>query len=336
MSASFANPTRRRLLAMGGASLALVATGARAEAPALLTGASATVTMTGEAFGSIWRVTLPAGKAPEALRPGLEIMLARIDRAMSPWRLDSEITAFNLAPAGGFSVSAETALVARAALATARASDGWFDPTVGPLVSRFGFGPIAGPEDEAAHWERLAAGADALDKSEDGLTLDLCGIAKGRALDLMVGQLAAAGHEDFLIDMGGELYGRGLHPAGRPWQVAIEDPRPGIEAPAGGLRLDGLAIATSGLRMQSYDIGGTSYSHIIDPHSGRPVQSAIASVSVLAADGMSADAWATALTAAGEAGPALAQREDVAALFLMRGPDGFSRELTGDFASHLL
>jgi len=326
------NLTRRRLLVFGGANLVA----AKVFTPALVSGAEPLVTMNGRAFGSGWAVALPSGSDLESLRTPLEAMLAEVDQTMSPWRSDSEISVFNSSSAGSRSVSSETALVAAAALDTAKASEGWFDPTVGPMVSKWGFGPIEGTDGMASPWEQLMANPGELGKSENHLTLDLCGIAKGRALDRMAEIIADSGYEDFLIDLGGEITGQGRHPEGRHWQVAVEDPRPEYESPVGGVQLDGRAIATSGLRAQSYQIGHMTYSHIIDPRDGIPVQSSTLSVSVLADDGMNADAWATALVAAGDEGPALAEGAGIAALFLKRRPMGLGRVTTGDFDRYLL
>ncbi|MEJ1993574.1 MAG: FAD:protein FMN transferase [Maritimibacter sp.] len=233
---------------------------------------------------------------------------------------------------GSCPVSSETALVAAAALETAEASAGWFDPTVGPLLARWGFGPIKGDAAEVSHWQMLGTEPELLIKAEDGLTLDLCGIAKGWAMDRMAGIVAAAGHENFLIDIGGELLGRGLHPEGRAWQVAIEDPRPGAAGMAAALQLDGRAVATSGYSLQSFRLGDTTYSHIVDPHHMSPVAGQIASVSVLADTGMHADAWATALLVLGPvAGIALAQRRGIAALFLVRTGGRIDEIVTGNF-----
>lgn len=151
-------------------------------------------------------------------------------------------------------------------------------------MTQWGFGRISGSQ--AGRWEGLAVNGDSLRKDDAGLTMDLCGIAKGRALDLLADYLREAGEADFLVDLGGELKSAGLHPEGRPWQIAVEDPRPSHNGPAFGLRLpDGMAVATSGLRSQSYELDGQRYGHIIDPHHARPSDGSAASVSVLDAEG---------------------------------------------------
>lgn len=320
--------TRREALAAGLAMAASLATPALARAPA------ATIAMNGPAYGTHWSVTLRAGADIEALRPVLETVLARIDGLMSPWRADSVIARFNARRSTDWQdIDTETQAVARAALALRTDSGGAFDPSVGPLVARWGFGPIAG--------DRPTGDADfdvehgALRKAEPGLTLDLCGIAKGYALDQMTKALTEYGHGDFVVDLGGEIAARGRHPEGRPWRVAVENPQPDHGGAAEVIAIGNRAIATSGDRTNGFTIGERRYSHIIDPATGEPVAAATASVSVLAADAMTADGWATALMAAGSGGPALAARAGLDALFLVRDGAGLRRVPVGRFDDHL-
>lgn len=327
------SPTRRRFLTFTGAA------GLGLAAPALVRAAPATTSLTGSAFASNWSVTLSGKADADRLKPRLDQLLAGIDRMMSPWRADSEITGFNRGNTDPARVSGETARVAAAALAVAEDSDGWFDPTVGPVVARYGFGPIAGnleAEGTTPRFHALGVDGEHIFKTRADLTLDLCGIAKGRAIDLMALELRAAGHENFLINISGELLASGIHPEGRPWQVAVEDPRPDMPGAFGVLQLADAAVATSGIKAQSYDLGDTRYSHIIDPHHNRPIDGAIASVSVVAPDAMTADAWATALAAAGAEGPALARHRNIAALFLLDDGAGVSSTSVNGFDNYLL
>lgn len=317
---------RRGFLALGGTALFAAGTAARA---APLAG------LAGTALGTGWSVALPAGADVAGLRERLAALLDGIDYAFSPFRPESAIGRFNAGADAEAAVPGEVVEVTRAALAIAGASGGAFDPTVGPLVARWGFGPIRAGETKAGGWRGIHAGNGHLARDRQGLTLDLCGIAKGHALDRMAALLRDAGHEDFLIDLGGELSARGRHPSGRAWRVGIEDPQPGAEGLAAVLDLAGMAVATSGDRVNGYDLGGRRYSHIIDPKAGEPVESAPASVSVLMPTGREADGWATALMAAGAAGPALASRQGIPALFLFRAGGGLRRVATGTFERHL-
>jgi len=319
---------RRRFLALGGASaLALGLPGVALGAPSLRL-------MRGSAFATEWSIATPDGIDLEDLRQPIEDMLARIDLQMSPWRVDSDVSRFNRAPAGTLKMPAELVRVTEAALALAGASSGAFDPSVGPLVARWGFGPIEGGD--ATDWRHIGLETDALSKANDNLTLDLCGIAKGYALDRVADVVRDAGHEDFLIDLGGELRASGTHPSGRSWHVAVEDPRPGIDGAVEVLNLGNMAVATSGSRANGYDIGNRRYSHIIDPVTLEPANSSLLSVSVIAPDTMSADGWATALFAAGAArGVDLARRHDVSALFVLKDTQGLKRLPTGAFGTFL-
>lgn len=320
-------PSRRAFLGMTAAAAVALPRLAGAESRAL-------DRIGGRAFGTLWRITGPAGTDLHRLTPKVARLLAEVDRQMSPWRPDSEISQFNAGAAGGHGVSADTAHVTRAALGLAGASGGCFDPTVGPLVARWGFGPITGG---ATGWGELSVEDTRIVKARADLTLDLCGIAKGWALDRVAALAVAQGHKDLLIDIGGELAGIGTHPSGRPWQVAVENPLAGHTDAAAFLALSDSAVATSGTRAQSYGVGGPDYGHIIDPVTGTPARGALRSVSVVAGDAMTADGWATALFAAGlEGGPELARRNAISALFLFETEGGLRRDLTGAMAGVLL
>lgn len=330
MRATFRHPNRRAVLAGGAAAALLVS------APAVARAATAVEELSGSAFGTGWRVTLPSGTDLPRLKERLATLLDDIDLIFSPWREDSTIAGFNARGEGAVDAAPPLVEVVQAALRIAQASDGRFDPTVGPLVARWGFGPIHSGEAQSDGWRSIHAEDRALVKRASGLTLDLCGIAKGHALDRMVALLSESGHDNFLIDLGGELAARGRHPSGRDWQVGIEDPRTDADGLAGVLRLgDDMAVATSADTVNSYSFGGRRYSHIIDPVTGEPVAGTLASVSVLMPTAREADGWATALMAAGDEGPALATRRGISALFLFRDGDGLRREATGTFDRHL-
>lgn len=319
---------RRGFLALG-AAFCLAAC-----APSYARGAPALTALSGSAFGTQWSVSLPAGENLAGLPERLAALFAQLDLAFSPWRADSVVAKFNAGATRDMAVTDEIANVTGAALAIAHASGGAFDPTVGPLVARWGFGPIHGSASRSRGWLGLTADNGHLAKTETDLTLDLCGIAKGHAVDRTVALLLDAGNEHFLVNLGGELAARGRHPSGRAWQVGVEHPLPGSDDIAGVLRLDGMAVATSGDRANGYDIGRRRYSHIIDPSKSEPVDSMLASVSVLSKNARDADGWATALMAAGGAGPDLARRRNLSALFLFRHGESLRSVATGDFRLH--
>lgn len=292
---------------------------------------AATTALGGDAFGSTWRLVVAAGVDADSARGAIEAVIAQVDATMSPYRAETALSQFNRASHDQWHVMpSDVCAVAGAALEIASLTGGAFDPTIGPLVNRFGFGPIEG---QTSGWQALKIDGDALLKAEPGATLDLCGIAKGHALDRIVAALLELGVADGLVELGGEVAAFGHHPDGRDWKVAIEDPRTDglqaqrIVAPAGQ------ALATSGHRVNGLR-GAVATSHIIDPALLRPVDNGIASVSVLAQTAMRADALATALSAmAPGAAPRFAADHGIAALFV--ADDGHDI-MTGAFGEHVV
>jgi thiamine biosynthesis lipoprotein len=152
-----------------------------------------------------------------------------------------------------------------------------------------------------------------------GARLDLSAIAKGYAVDSVAQRLASEGLVSYLVEIGGELRGRGVKPDGQPWWVSVEPP-PGCPLQVTSA-LSGWAIATSGDYRRFFEHGGRRYAHTLDPRTGRPLDDPPASVSVLHAECMAADAWSTALMVLGAGrGLALCEREGLSAVFLLRDP----------------
>ena len=221
------------------------------------------------------------------------------------------------------------------ALALAEESGGAYDPTVGPLVNAWGFGPhqraFEPPSPAAVEaararcgWRRVKLDPERRAAWQEGGTyLDLSSIAKGHGVDRAAQALDALGATGYLVEVGGELRARGLRPDGQPWRVAVEVPD-ASDAHALALPLRDLSIATSGDYRRHAGSGDARYAHTIDPRDGQPVRNGVASVTVLHADCMQADALATALTVLGETeGLDLARRHGLAALFILREAGGF-------------
>ena len=299
------------------------------------------LTLNGKALGTGWQVRFAVTPAiePDELRGAIEARLAAIVAEMSQWAPGSLLSRFNRASAGTwFALPPDFATVVAAALDVARRSGGAFDPTFGRTASLLGYGAeaVAGPPSaealEAAHaaagWERLDydPGARRL-RQPGGLWLDFSGIGKGYAVDAVADLLRAHGIEDALVEIGGELAGRGLRPDGQPWWVDLEAP-PGDPSPPIRIAMHEAAVATSG----DYVRGA----HTIDPRTGRPLAPHVASVSVIHDRAMLADAWATALTVLGpEGGAAFAEGEGLAARILTRQGDAMIEQLSPALAAML-
>jgi len=283
---------------------------------------------TGAAFGSAWRLALPDTSDALQARRLIENIIYRIDQKMSPFRPDTEVSEFNSEDRSGILLSDETRQVTMAALEIAKASDGAFDPTLAPIARRFGFGsPRIGVERPAGRYQDLSLNGHWLSSKQPGLSLDLCAIAKGFALDQIV---AALDGLDFLIELGGEVAARGHHPTGRPWQIGIE--RPGSPFLQRIIDADSNAVATSSTAVQGYSIGQHLYGHVIDPRTAEPVSIEVASVSVKAPSAMLADGLATASLVMGpEAARAMLAAYQATALFLVHRPEGMDEIDIGGF-----
>ncbi|MEA0734730.1 FAD:protein FMN transferase [Xanthomonas campestris pv. campestris] len=312
----------------------------------------AVATLGGRSMGTTWSVKLvtPRGRDLHPLHAVIQGALDRVVAQMSTWDADSDITRFNRAAAGIWQRLPDAFhCVLTTALEIARASDGAFDPTVGPMVDLWGFGAAGGPRKvpsaeqialarQRCGWQRLQLDADRA-LQPGALALDLSGIAKGFGVDCVQRALAQAGIASALIDVGGELFGYGRKPDGSAWRVLVEsapDEDAGTALPARVLALDGLAVATSGDRWHRFEAGGVRYAHTFDPRLGAPVAHAAAAVTVLAHDAMHADAWATAMTVLGvDAGLAYATNAGLAVRFLQRRGAGLQESMSPAFETHL-
>jgi thiamine biosynthesis lipoprotein len=297
-------------------------------------------TLHGPAMGTRWSATVDAdlGVDLDALQHELAAAVQQVDAQMSPWKPESDLMRLNRAPVDSWvDLPAELLEVLACALEVRGQSGGAFDPCVGALVNAWGFGAPRDAPDAAAI---RAARPLTPDTSHAGLALDLplgrarkcaplqidlCGIAKGYAVDRMAAVLQRHGVRHALAALDGELRAVGGQAGGAPWAVALERPEAGQRAAHGVLELEDLAVATSGDYRRFLDLGGTHIAHTMDPRRRAPVNNSVASVTVLARSGMEADAWATALLVAGPGeGLALAQRRGLDVLFLLRRAGGLS------------
>ncbi|WP_167535163.1 FAD:protein FMN transferase [Caulobacter segnis] len=290
----------------------------------------------GATMGTTWsaKAVLPATVDLPALEAMVQRALDAVVAQMSPWEPLSDLCRYNRAPAGSWVRLPEPTLtVLRRAIEVAEASAGAFDPTLGALTDLWGFGPRpfsgAPPERDAVAalretggWKRLTLDGEALFQP-GGLKLDLNGVAKGFGVDQAAAALDRAGVKSYLIEVGGELRGTGAKPDGQPWWVELERPPSANDAEKTVVALHDLAVATSGDYRRFFDHEGRRYAHTLDPSTGAPVTHTTVSVTVLAKDCMSADAWATALTVmAPDAALAFAAKHDLAALIVSRAAAG--------------
>jgi len=225
----------------------------------------------------------------------------RIDRLMSHYKAESPLSDINREAASHavrpprelFDFIAES-------VRYSELSSGAFDITVGPLMKAWGFfrgdGHMPGDEELSAARHHVGGAHVMLNTisktirfDEPGVELDLGGIAKGYAVDRVVGMLRRRQIAAALVSAGGStIYGLGAPPGGGGWDVMIQDPSDPRRI-ALTVRLKNRALSVAGSSEKSFEVGGVTYSHIMDPHSGRPVQGVL-TVAVLASSGTTGDA----------------------------------------------
>lgn len=295
-------------------------------------------TASGRSMGTSYAVEARCAGAIPA--DAIAAVLAEVNRQMSTYDADSELSAFNRLPVGeSMPVAAGLAEVAAIAERVAAQTEGAFDATVAPLVALWGFGAGAVPRSPTDAERRAAlakVGFRRIQASVEpptlrklaAVTLDLSAIAKGYAVDRIAALLDRSGCSAYLVELGGEVRVRGRNANGKSWRIGIESP--GAEGLAGSVSLLDGAVATSGDYRQSRPqsgVEGGRISHIIDPRTGMPIRHKLASVTVVADTATLADAYATALLVLGEnAGLAFAERHDLAAAFIRRTETGYAVE----------
>ncbi len=304
------------------------------------------VRLAGGSMGTSWSVQLVARDDLDTAAL-VQATLDEVENSMSTWIDDSEISRFNRAAAGDwFPVSAAFCEVVELALEVSSATNGALDVTVGPLVDAWGFGAGSGepavPDPALLDELRATTGYDkleadcsqpALRKSLDALQIDLSAVAKGYGVDRVADALDRAGFTNYLVEVGGEMRIRGTKPGDQPWRVGVEAPDRDARRIFDALTIANTGLASSGDYRNYFEAEGRYFSHTLDPRSGAPVDHGTAAVTVLLPRSARADAWATALLVMGrDDGLALAERENIAALFLTRTENGTESTVSSRFA----
>ena len=317
--------------------------------------ASRLLTLTGNTMGTVYSVKIvreeasTAGLDSAAVHRGIDGLLQEVNRQMSAYLPDSEISRFNRSTdAGWFPVSPGLYLVLDKAREISQVSGGAFDITVGPLVNLWGFGPEDRPElvptaDEILRrksWVgsdqlQLRASPPAVKKARPEIYCDLAAIAKGYAVDQVAEYLEQRDFRRYLVDIGGEIKTAGRNHRGKIWMVGVSSPddKFGIRK---AVPLDHRAMATSGDYRNYFEVDGIRYSHTINPQTGRPITHSLASVTVIHETCMVADALATAIDVLGpEKGFDLAVRLELPVYLLVREAGAFREKMTAAFSKIL-
>lgn len=300
------------------------------------------VQIEGPTMGTSYHITICADSAEainnQQIQQDVDELLKKINQQMSTYIKTSELSQFNQATAEEwFAVSAPLVKVVAAGLKLSEDSDGAFDMTVGPLVNLWHFGPDPGkrtiPEESQIEAARKSVGyhhiqvqhdPPALKKTIPDVYLDLSAIAKGYAVDEVGAYLESKSFQNYLVEIGGEMRARGTNQQGQPWKVGIEKPVSNQRVVQHVFPLDNLSMATSGNYRNYFEVEGVSYSHTINPRTGRPVEHTLASVTIVGENCMNCDAIATCLMVLGaDEGYNWCAERNIAAYFIVKAETGF-------------
>ncbi len=265
--------------------------------------------------------------------------IASLDRAMSDYRPDSEVRDLSRLSPAPVIVSPDVFRVVCRAIAIARDTDGAFDPTVAPLVALWrdarttGRLPARAAIDAAralTSWRRveLDAARSSIRLPDPGMRIDLGGIAKGYILQAALTTLRGAGYGAALLEAGGDTVAGDAPPGQAGWRIAGNDPDAEKDTRRlfrrGSELIARAALATSGPAAQFVEIDGVRYSHVVDPRTGWALTSSV-TAHVVAADGATADALATAATVAGARGlDAIRARFPAVRIYLVESVGGIA------------
>ncbi len=308
------------------------------------------LSFSGQTMGTSYHITVvtDAGRFPDGVEDSVAELLDRLDQSMSTYKSDSELNNLNrLAVGEELSISADLWQVLQGAQHIHALTLGAFDPTVGPLVDLWGFGPEDTgdkvPSDSEINalmpkvdYGQLRLASDNKVSKLAAIDLDLSAIAKGYAAQQVATLLRTQGFSNFLVEVGGELQLAGHNRKGSPWRIAIEVPsllRSGVEKV---IAVTNIGVATSGDYRNYFEIDGVRYSHTIDPRTGKPITHNLASVTVLADTAGVADALATAFMVMGaDKTLELAGQRDIPVYLLVKTDGGFQASYSAAFEPYL-
>jgi FAD:protein FMN transferase len=286
----------------------------------------------------------------ETIRVDIEQILADINQSMSTYLSDSELSRLNQAKVSDWqNLSKDLYFVIEHANNVSLTTNGAFDITVGPLVNLWGFGPDPFtreiPSEQLIESTKRHIGyekilfdnaSNQIAKSDPDSYIDLSGIAKGFAVDKIANYLDKQGFQNYLVEIGGELKGKGINTNQTAWQIGIEQATSLERSVQRIVSLNNIAMATSGDYRNYFEKDGIRYSHTIDPATGNPIKHNLASVTVLAQSSMHADAMATAFMVLGtDKTHALANELGIAIYTLSKSGKGFEEKYNDHFKPYL-
>jgi thiamine biosynthesis lipoprotein len=287
----------------------------------------------GTTMGTFYQIKY-ADALERDFKPSVDSLLVVFNQSLSTYIPDSELSRFNANTRFTFESPFFYPILVQSRRVWEE-TEGAFDPTIGPLVNAYGFGPEGRniPEEEEISglldrvgFDKIFFDEEAVCKLSEGIYLDFSANAKGYGIDVVGEFLESRGINDYMVNIGGDLRTKGRNASGEKWSLGIEKPVLGGESGeiVAIILLDNSSMATSGNYRNFYEVNGQLYYHTIDPRSGKPAGGNILSSTVVAGNATDADAYATAFMVMGsEKAIAFAEsRPDLQAFFVYTLPDG--------------
>ncbi|WP_301099262.1 FAD:protein FMN transferase [Otariodibacter sp.] len=316
------------------------------------------ITLEGKTMGTTYHIKyIDDGKikdlpSPEKIQEELNTLLVDVNDQMSTYQKDSVISQFNSSKDINkpFPISKDFAKVIEEGIKLNKVTEGALDITIGRLVNLWGFGPDKRlnkePTAEQIAEYAKSVGIDNIEISKDTnnqaflikkepyVYIDLSSIAKGFGVDKLSEYFEQLNVANYLVEIGGEIRGKGKNLSGEYWRISIEKP----EFAQGTtsqiiVPLHNLGMATSGnYRNYFEDENGNRLSHIIDPKILRPISHNLASVTVFADNTMKADGLATGLFVLGpQKALEIAEKEKLAIFLIIKTEQGYKTEMSSKF-----
>ena len=292
----------------------------------------------GQAFGTLYSITYVDtgnGDSESQLHSQIDSLLADLSHTFSIFDTTSLIYRWNKGE--NVPLNDDFLTVLRLSKKVSAATDGAFDCTVQPLVQLWGFGKdgvrhtvaddTLATIREFVGFQLVDLQSDSIIRKDPRVQLNFNAVAKGYAVDKVADWLVANGYANCLVEIGGEVAARG-DKNGKPWKVGIQTPTKTADGARESFQAiplpDHRAVATSGNYRNYFEEGGERYTHILDPRTGHPERTNLLSVTVLAPDCATADAYATAFMVLGHEkfSKIVKQNPDLEAWFILANEDG--------------
>lgn len=262
----------------------------------------------GSALGTFYTITY-VGEEDDRLPNQIDSIFKEINHLYSIFDSTSVVSQINRGDSCNY--PPEFIELIAQSLSISEQTGGAFDITVGPLVNLWGFGKDKQSHADSASidsvrqfvgYEKMSTNENGLVKQDSRIQLNFNAIAKGKAVDEITFFLIKKGYENCVVNVGGEVRNEGRKPNGNLWNVGIQIPtetKDGLIEANYIFNMPGKSVATSGNYRNYKELNGQRYNHIVDPRNGSCKSSNLLSVSVIANDCATADAFATAFMVMG-------------------------------------